>query len=159
VLERTTLAGHDYLFVHWLTMRHPRAAHRRELLPGQDVPGLGLAREMTELYERMAARLGLAGVAFRPAHYHLAYVARERFRFLDPARQGRFEALVRDLGALPLPEATRLVAAGRVLVDGAPYLWEPEHMVDFAATPPDDAAEVAAAREAAHFTTVTGIGS
>jgi hypothetical protein len=110
-----------------------------------------MAREMVELFERMAARLGLDGVAFHPSHYHLAYVAREQFRFLDPARQGRFEALVRDLAGIPLPVATRAVAERGVRLNGAPYRWEPEDMVDLAVAPTADG-EVAAAREAAHFT-------
>lgn len=151
VVERVTLGGHRLLFVHWLEMRHPRAASCRELLPGQAVPGLGLAREMVELLERMAARLGLAGVAFRPSQYHLAYAARARFRFLDVGRQGRFEALVRDLGALPLPRATRAVAEGRVRLAGEPYGWEPDEMVDLSGAPEDDRAAVAAARDACHF--------
>jgi hypothetical protein len=107
---------------------------------------------MAELFERIAARLGLAGVAFRPSHYHLAYAVRSRFRFLDPARQGRFEALLRDLASLPLPEATRLVEDGRVLLDGQPYCWEADEMVDLLASAGDDAEAVAAAREAARFT-------
>ncbi len=49
----------------------------------------------------MAERLKLAGVAFRPMWYHLAMQSRARFRFVDPLRQGRFEALVRDLAHLP----------------------------------------------------------
>src|SRR5205823_6058723 len=61
-------------------------------LPGQDTPGLGLAREIGELLARIASRLGLEGVAFRPAWYHTAYAARHYFHFADPARQGRFEA-------------------------------------------------------------------
>ena len=46
---------------------------------------------------RMAVRLGLGGVVFRPAYFHTAYAARHEFAFVDPERQGRFEALVRDL--------------------------------------------------------------
>ena len=106
---------------------------------------------MIELFERMAARLGLDGVAFHPSHYHLAYVARERFRFLDPARQGRFEALIRDLASLPLPQATRAVAEGHIQLDGARYTWEPHDMVDLAVAPPTDAGVIAEAREGARF--------
>ena len=78
---------------------------------------------------RMAVRLGLAGVAFRPSHYHVAYAARHEFRFADPARQARFEALVRDLGGVPLVEATTAVANGAVRMNGAPYRWEADEMV------------------------------
>jgi hypothetical protein len=76
----------------------------------------------------MAIRTGLAGVAFRPSHFHLAFTARHDFAFVEPARQGRFEAMVRDLAALPLLEATHAVADGRVLLNGRPYLWEADEM-------------------------------
>jgi acetoin utilization deacetylase AcuC-like enzyme len=143
------------LYVHWLTLRNPKArfSEERPRLPGQDVPGLGLAREFAELMMRMAARLGLEGIAFRPSAYHLAYGGREVLRFLDPARQGRFEALMRDLSGLPLAEATRVVSEGKVLRDGAPYRWEPDEMVRWIKPHPDDRPAIDAEKERVRFTT------
>jgi hypothetical protein len=130
ILERRRIRGAEILFIHWLSLRNPlaRFSERRPQLPGQEVPGLGLAREAGTLLARMAVRLGLSGVAFRPSHYHLAFTARHDFAFVDPARQGRFEAMVRDLSALPLLEATHAVTDGRVLLNGAPYVWEADEM-------------------------------
>ena len=130
ILERRRLRGLEILFIHWLSLRNPlaRFSERRPQLPGQEVPGLGLAREAGTLLARMAIRLGLVGVAFRPSHFHLAYTARHDFAFVDPARQGRFEAMVRDLAAVPLLEATHAVAEGRVLLNGRPYAWEADEM-------------------------------
>src|SRR5262249_27914675 len=103
VFERRQIAGAQMLSVHWLALGNPgaRVSAERPRLPGQDVPGLGLAREILELLLRMAQRLGLEGIAFRPAAYHLAFRGRETLRFVDPARQGRFEALVEALEELP----------------------------------------------------------
>src|SRR5262249_49919611 len=117
VLERKQVADAGMLYVHWLSLRNPRAhfAPDRPQLPGQEVPRPGLAREIGELLARIARRLELAGVAFRPAWYHTAYAARYRFRFVDPARQGRFEALIRDLRGVPLLEASLAISEGRVL--------------------------------------------
>jgi hypothetical protein len=84
--------------------------------------------------------------------YHLAVVARARFRFVDSARQGRFEALMRDLAHLPLLEATRRVAKGRVRLNGEPYTWEAEDMVSRRAPVGDDAEAIAVERERCHFT-------
>ncbi|MGB8932848.1 MAG: histone deacetylase, partial [Anaeromyxobacteraceae bacterium] len=130
ILEKRRIRGIEVLFIHWLSLRNPlaRFSERRPQLPGQEVPGLGLAREAGTLLARMAIRLGLAGVAFRPSHYHLAYATRHDFAFVDPARQGRFEAMVRDLAAVPLLEATHAVAGGRVLLNGRPYTWEADEM-------------------------------
>lgn len=159
VLERQRRGDRQILYVHWLALRHPRAATsgRERLLPGQEVPGLGLARELGELFVRIAARLELAGVTFRPSHYHTAFAARHRLTFVDAARQGRFEALVRDLAHLDLADATRAIETGHVRLNGAPYAWEPDEM--FApvsdrsgAEPPTRATTIAAVRAAAHFT-------
>jgi acetoin utilization deacetylase AcuC-like enzyme len=154
VLERAEVAGARVLYVHWLTLRNPRAKFSRErpALPGQDVPGLGLAPEIEEMLLRMAARLGLEGIAFRPAAYHLAFAGRATLRFVDPARQGRFEALVELLSGMPLAEATRAVAEGRVRLDGQPYAWEAEEMVKWLQPRPDDRPAIDAARAAARFT-------
>ncbi len=130
VADRDRVASKDVLYVHWLSLRNPAARFTpvRPRLPGQEVPGLGLAREIGEILALVARRLELAGVVFRPAHYHTAYSARHNLTFLDPGRQGRFEALVRDLADVPLVEATEAVADGRVLLCGEPYTWEADEM-------------------------------
>ncbi len=154
--ERRRVGDGTFVFVNWLSLRNPRARFNagRPQLPGQEVPGLGLAREMTNILSLMARRLSLDGVAFRPSWYHMAFTARHTSRFVNPARQGRFEALLRDLHELPLLEATRAVAEGRVLLNGSPYQWEADEMVAWLdphrAT--RDQAEVVQAREASHFT-------
>jgi len=151
---KTSIGDQHFLFVNWLSLRNPRAhfSAQRPQLPGQQVPGLGLAREMTQLFGLMAARLRLDGVAFRPSWYHMAWAARHEARFVDPARQGRFLALVRDLSRVPLVEATRAVAEKRVLLNGQPYAWEADEMVRYAEgkTPPDED-QIAAERDRSHF--------
>jgi acetoin utilization deacetylase AcuC-like enzyme len=154
VLERKTVAGAEMLYVHWLTLRHPRArfSAQRPPLPGQDVPGLGLSREVTELLARIARRLGLEGLALRPASYHLAYAGRESLRFRDPARQGQFEALAEALHGLPLAEATKAVMEGRVRLNGAPYVWQTEEMVKWLEPRPEDRAAIDAEKARSVFT-------
>jgi acetoin utilization deacetylase AcuC-like enzyme len=154
ILERRRLAGVEVLYVHWLSLRNPRAqfSDKRPRLPGQEVPGLGLARETGTMLARIAIRLGLGGVVYRPAHYHTAYPARHEFQFVDPERQGRFEALVRDLGHLPLLEVTQAISEGRVLLDGAPYAWEADEMAYWLRESPFDPGEVERERERVKFT-------
>lgn len=132
VLERMEIDGEGYLFVHWLTLRHPLANRneKRPLLPGQEHPGLGMAREAGELLRQIARRLQLLGVAFRPAWFHTAYAARHRMHFVHAERQRRFEALIEAGGERPLAELTQAVADGKVTLDGEIYVWEPDVMVD-----------------------------
>lgn len=153
VLERRRCLGAPVLYIHWLSLRNPRAqfSDRRPRLPGQEVPGLGLARESGTMLALMALRLGLAGVVFRPAHYHSAYSARHHFTFVDPSRQGRFEALVRDLAGLPLLEATTLVSEGRVRMNGEPYAWEADEMVYWLRESPAEVGEAEHERDRVAF--------
>jgi acetoin utilization deacetylase AcuC-like enzyme len=153
VLELQPLFEARVLYVHWLTLRNPRGrfSDKRPRLPGQEEPGLGLAREAFMLFERIARRLDLAGVAYRPAFFHTAYPAREVMRFVDPARQGRFEALLRDVGARPLLEVSHAISQGKVLLDGAPYTWEADEMVYWLDDRPADREAIEAEKKRVHF--------
>ncbi len=154
ILEKRRCLGVPVLYVNWLALRHPRAhfSERRPRLPGQDAPGLGLAQEAGTMLARMAIRLGLGGVVFRPSNFHVAYTARKGFAFVEPDRQGRFEALVRDLAAYPLAEATRLVAEGKVMLGDRPYEWEADEMVYWLRESPGDPGEVERAKAHTTFT-------
>ena len=156
ILEKRRCLGVPVLYVHWFSLRHPRAhfSEKRPRLPGQEVPGLGLALEAGTMMARMAVRLGLGGVVFRPSTYHVAYTSRKGFTFVDPDRQGRFEALVRDLSAYPLSQATRLIADGKVLLGDAPYAWETDEMVYWLRESPADAGEVERVKALTHFSVV-----
>jgi len=153
VLEPKAIGDRTYLYANWLTLRHPRArfAPQRPALPGQDVPGLGLAREVSELLARIAKRLQLAGVAFRPSWYHMAFAARHQFAFVDPSRQGRFLALTEALRGVPLLEATHAVADAAVTLEGTPYAWEADEMVQGLDRTPEEQARITAAAKACHF--------
>jgi acetoin utilization deacetylase AcuC-like enzyme len=152
VLEKRSVAGSDMLYVHWLALRNPKATFSAPPLPGQNVPGLGLSREITEMLIRMAVRLGLDGLAMRPSAYHLAHVRRDALHFVEPARQGRFEALCDVLKDLPLAKASAAVAEGRVRLNGQPYVWEPDEMVRWVTPRPENRAAIDAAKTAAVFT-------
>jgi hypothetical protein len=53
------------------------------------------------------------------------------FRFLSPLRQGRFEALRRDLASLHVAQASAAVEESHVVEEpgGRRYRWEPGEMV------------------------------
>ncbi len=131
IVGRDQIAGAPVLVVHWLSLRNPRAAFTdgRRPLPGQEFPGLGLARDMGQLLGQMAERLGLTAVALRPAYLHTAYAARTHFAFVDAERQARFVWLLHDLRPRPLGEISRALSEGRVRLDGKPYAWEADLML------------------------------
>lgn len=123
-----TFDGFRCLFVDWLELIDPRGdfTSDRPPLPGQRRPGLGLATETMQLLGRAAERLSLAGVAYTAAHFHVAWMARESVVPIDPELRGKFRALVRAVSALPLSEASRVLATTGVHTeDGAVVRWEP----------------------------------
>ena len=74
--------------------------------------------------------------------------------FVDPDRQGRFEALMRDLAGVSLVEATAALDEGRVLVNGEPYAWEADEMAFWLRESPAEPGEVAAERDRVKFAIV-----
>jgi hypothetical protein len=106
---------------------------------------------MVELLAQLSHELNLDGVAFRPSWYHTAFSVRDRGRFVEAKRQGRFEALTRDLAGIPLLEATNALAEGRVKLNGQPYSWEPDDMACWNRKMPPDDDVVVAEREGSHF--------
>jgi hypothetical protein len=156
VMERKRISGADVLYIHWMTLRNPKSSFsdRRPQLPGQERPGLGLARETGEMIARMSKKLGMQAVVFRPAWYHMAYASRYHFKYMDPKRQGRFEAILRDFERIPLREATLAFVQGRVRMNGAPYSWEADEMAYWLDGHKWDRHAIDVERARVHFTLV-----
>lgn len=124
----------ELVVVYWLREQDPTvefdALHSR--LPLQEHPGLGILRRAFRVAVRIANELGKDGIAALPKFFHDAAIFyRSRlFLFLDPREQGRLEALLRDLGALSLADAT-LAFLGDAVRDssGALVRWQPSLQV------------------------------
>ncbi len=120
----------DLLVVYWLREQDPTASFDTDhvRLPLQEHPGLGVLRRAFRVALRVARTLGKHGVAAIPKYFHDAAIFyRSRlFLFLDPAEQGRFEALLRDLCSLSLADST-LASLGGAVEDatGAVAVWQP----------------------------------
>ncbi len=127
------LEGLELLSIEWLLLQNPRAGFgpERPPLPGQSHPGLGMLREVIALLVLACERVGLDGLVFVPAHFHIAAQSNRYVRFLSPAAAERFQAMREALAGLPLMEATHAVEQG-CLVDvasGETVAWQPEPMV------------------------------
>ena len=134
-LNRNTSAvpGMEVLYVEWLLLQNPRAQFSDAMprLPGQEHPGLGLLREVVAWLVMICETIHVDGMAFAPSHFYMAVLGRHHVRFLDPVAQDRFEALHRAVARLPLPEAARALAEGRVVdaATGRPVVWHAELQV------------------------------
>ena len=118
----------EVLYVEWLLLQDPTRGFDgdRPKLPGQEHPGLGLSGHMLELLRQVCVRLGLDGIASRPANYHNALVAAREFRHLYPEAEGRFRAIRRAIGRRTMLEATRAVDRGELRTGaGETQTWIP----------------------------------
>jgi hypothetical protein len=128
--------GVDVLYllaIHWLALQDPRAAFApgRPALPGQPYPGLGIGRRLLSRLLAWAYDWGKDALVNYPAYYHNAVIYSRLFRFLSARREGRLEAMRRDLEPLGLTEASWAVDQGRVVEDpsGRVVSWKPSEMV------------------------------
>ncbi len=131
--DRRTLPGFELLSVEWLLLQNPRAAFEagRPRLPGQTHPGLGMLGDVAAMLQVACERLHSDGLVFVASQYHVAAYGHGLSSFLDPDARARFSALSELFRDTPLPEATRLVAEGRVVdpETGEVFRWRPEPMV------------------------------
>jgi acetoin utilization deacetylase AcuC-like enzyme len=153
--------------IEWLLMQNPRAGFslERQRFPGQEHPGLGLGRWLVELLRMMAERLDCTGLMNIPQHYHNGYLYSKQMLCFHPEDQGYLEAMMRDLGRLPLVETSVAIDEGRLrnADTGEPVTWEGKPQVmpvkpelNSYFTRPGYIRAVAAARERVHFTLVDG---
>ncbi len=120
------------LYIEWMMLQNPTASFslRQPQWPGQDHPGLGVGEETMHMLFQGAQRLALDGLAHHPSRYHIAFIGGGQSFFLDPAIQGRFEAIREVLAPMDLSEAAWKMERGEVCwSDGEPVEWIPEDMV------------------------------
>ncbi|MFT6160124.1 MAG: hypothetical protein ACJARS_003146 [bacterium] len=122
----------DTLFIDWLTLRDPRVpfASDKPRLPGQDAPGLGLGGQALVLVRALAERSNKDAVSLVPSHFHVAWMVRDWFLFLDPIREGRFRAVIDGTLRQPLHRVSeRLDGTGIPTELDEVLIWNPGPMV------------------------------
>ena len=121
------------LIIHWLGLSDPDRpfSAERPRLPGQLRPGLGLLPQSIALLRGLGRELALDGILEVPDHYHTAWFYARAFRFLDPEREGRFQAIARDLKGVPLALASEAIDLGCLIESdtGLTLPWEPAEQV------------------------------
>lgn len=152
----------SFLAVHWLSLQHPLAhfTAERSRLPGQTYPSLRLGRQLMARVVAWAEAWGKDGLVNFPEYFHNALFYSEIFHFLSPIRQGRFEALARDLAPLGVARASWALEEEGVVEepDGRPVAWESGEMaapltlrLKAYLASPEYRRAAATAREACHF--------
>lgn len=122
----------ELLYIEWMLLQNPTEGFslRFPQWPGQDHPGLGTGEQTMHMLFQAAKRLGLDAVAHHPSRYHIAFIGGGQSFFLDPALQGRFEAIREVLAPLDLAEAAWKMERKEVRwSNGEPVEWIPEDVV------------------------------
>lgn len=117
----------------WLVLSNPDGEFslERPRLPGQQRPGLGILGEALSLLSSFSRELAVDGTLDVPEHYHTALFYSRVFHYLDPAVEGRFQAIARDLAGVPLALASDAIRKG-CLFDrstGSPLPWNASEQV------------------------------
>lgn len=96
------------LMIEWLSLQNPKGTfdNKRQRLPGQKFPGLGILMDLEGVLVCICKRLGYEGVVDIPEYYHGALMYSARFFFYDPEMEGKLCAMMRDLADLPLARAS-----------------------------------------------------
>lgn len=127
--------SYDVLTVDWLLMSSPRGhfSPTRPRLPGQELPGLGVAWRVFALLERVVDRLELDGLVTVAEYLHNAELYARELPFLDPIYGGRLDALVDALRVrekLSVAQASWAVEWGLVRdASGETVRWHGEAQV------------------------------
>lgn len=92
------------LAIDWLLMQNPygKFTKKKQPLPGQRFPGLGLSEVVVELLMIVCWRLNLKALINIPDHYHNALFYSKIFYYLDPNIQSQFLALMKAYKTYPL---------------------------------------------------------
>jgi hypothetical protein len=125
-------ARHSVLSWEWLELQDPaaRPAPQKPLLPGQKHPGLGWYRTFLQVMRGYIQRLQVQAVVATPMFFHNAVFLGPEFHFVDPVRQGGFQAMCRDLLPKGIASASwgvfqkDVVMFDRESGQATPFLWE-----------------------------------
>jgi hypothetical protein len=123
-----------YLVVNWLQTRHPKQIGREmtRLYPGQDVPGLGIFPEMSDLIGFLIISLRLNGAVIRPEYFHDAVLFSRKFQFLEADSKALFLALKNEFPKHSIRAISTLLQNGKIQdAKRGIIAWKPIEMIFF----------------------------
>jgi hypothetical protein len=121
------------ILVDWLMLQDPKRefTETRPALPEQRHPGLGILHKFIPLVMEVVRESGRKGVLDVPEHFHGALFYSRWFKFFNPEMEGRFLAMKRDLGRLPLHQVSEAFFHNCILdpSTGAVQKWSPGEQI------------------------------
>ncbi len=124
---------YSMMSIEWLVLQNPlsKFTSERSQLPDQQYPGLGIARQVSNMLIETAKYLHKDGIVNFPQYYHNAVIYSEIFRFYNPYMQGILQSLKKSLSKYTLAHAAFAVSLGcvRNLKDGDYFKWKAEELI------------------------------
>jgi len=103
---------------------------KRNSLPGQIHPGLGMSRRVMDIFVYIAKLVRSDALLAFPAFYHNAVLFSRYFRFLNPEKEGEMLAVHRAFPDMTIRQLAWAVYLGCILrADGTVYEWRAEEQV------------------------------
>ncbi|MCL4478753.1 MAG: hypothetical protein M1381_06600 [Deltaproteobacteria bacterium] len=124
---------YNMLMIEWLVLQNPlkQFLPEKTKLPGQQYPGLGMARNVNKLLISVAKYLKKDGILNFPQYYHNAVIYSEFFKFYNPYMHGILKALEHSLSRYPLDQVSNAMSMGCIkdLKDGTNFEWKAEELI------------------------------
>ena len=120
------------LVLEWLTLQNPLGefGDKRNSLPGQIHPGLGMSRKVMDIFIYIGKLIRSEALLAFPAFYHNAVLFSRYFRFLNPEKEGEMLAVRRTFPEMSIRQLAWAVYLGCVLrADGSIYDWRAEEQI------------------------------
>jgi hypothetical protein len=123
----------DILYLEWISLQNPGAKFttERPRLPGQDRPGLGAAKYLFLMLEKLGTDLQKDGLMDVPERIHSAVMYSKRFLFMDPEMEGTLRAIMINLGNRPLNDLALAMEHSAILdcATGKPFKYSPTEQI------------------------------
>jgi hypothetical protein len=116
----------------WLTLQNPLGQfdERRNALPGQLRPGLGMSKRVIDILGFLGKRTHQDALLAFPAFYHNAVLFSRYFHFVNPDKEGEILAIRRTFARLSILQLAWIVQLGCLRAeDGTAYEWRAEEQI------------------------------
>lgn len=105
------------IYIDWLltqNIKFGKKRIRKKLFEGQDYPGLNIFREITKFILLLSKKIGVHGIFNVPEYFHDAVLFHKNFKYLDPEKEGIFQALISSFKKISLHRLSDLVHGNRI---------------------------------------------
>lgn len=105
------------IYIDWLLTQNVKLGKgkiRKKLFEGQDYPGLNIFTEITKFILLLTSKVGVHGIFNVPEYFHDAVLFHKSFKYLDPEKEGIFQALLNNFKKISLHKLSDFIHQNRI---------------------------------------------